>query len=246
MVKKISVAMPVLRLVLIAAFVASVASVASVSNISGVSANDHSQLIADIYEWRDAPWTEGKPDSLPHIYRWNRVLLALGEDVDVDDRMYSTEAQVYVNSGWTRWVRVLNALRQVERADGVTPPTYDSCVIRVAGGVRQTTSTSSDPDNPAPPHEMLLQWSVAGPGCEAGTTRSLEERVSGDWVEVFPNLAESKPLGESDTYREGEYKAGVLASGIRDREFRLVASDGRISNITVVDASGFAPLNIHA
>ena len=229
MVKKILVVIPVLQVVLIAAFAA---LVSSVSNISIVSANDHSQLITDIYGWRD-----GHSSNLPHVYRWNRVLLALGEDVDGVERMYSTEAQVYVNSGWKRWEQVLTALKQVERANSITPPAYDGCIIDAAGIVREATQDSSDP------YEMLLQWSVEGPDCDAGPLR-LEERVSGVWDEVFSGLGGNRPLGEGTTYREGEYKEGVSAGGIREREFRLVASDGRISNVAVVDGSGFAPLNI--
>ena len=74
-------------------------------------------LIQKIEVWRDEPalsWHR------PHVMRWNRVLLALGwstvtpaSDSSLEP-MSAAEAQTYADRGWTRWVEVAEALRELE------------------------------------------------------------------------------------------------------------------------------------
>ena len=74
-------------------------------------------LIQKIEGWRDDPalsWHR------PHVMRWNRVLLALGwstvtpaSDASLEP-MSAAEAQTYADRGWTRWVEVAEALRELE------------------------------------------------------------------------------------------------------------------------------------
>ena len=73
----------------------------------------YADLIADIREWRDDPqssWNKA------HTDRWDRVLLALGETVlDTSlTAMTASEAQGYADRGWSRWIGVADALRDLE------------------------------------------------------------------------------------------------------------------------------------
>ncbi len=74
-------------------------------------------LIQKIEGWRDDPALSGHR---PHVMRWNRVLLALGwstvtpaSDASLEP-MSAAEAQTYADRGWTRWVEVAEALRELE------------------------------------------------------------------------------------------------------------------------------------
>ena len=74
-------------------------------------------LIQKIEGWRDDP---ARSWHRPHVMRWNRVLLALGwstvtpaSDASLEP-MSAAEAQTYADRGWTRWVEVAEALRELE------------------------------------------------------------------------------------------------------------------------------------
>ena len=74
-------------------------------------------LIQKIEGWRDDP---ARSWHRPHVMRWNRVLLALGwstvtpaSDASLEP-MSAAEAQTYADRGWTRWVEVADALRELE------------------------------------------------------------------------------------------------------------------------------------
>ena len=72
----------------------------------------HGDLLGRIYEWREDPnWRTYKE----HTDRWDRVLLAFGERVSDTSLtpMTASEAQGYVNRGWTRWTGVVPALNAV-------------------------------------------------------------------------------------------------------------------------------------
>ncbi len=73
-------------------------------------------LIQKIEGWRDDP---ARSWHRPHVMRWNRVLLALGWTVSPAsdaslEPMSAAEAQTYADRGWTRWVEVAEALRELE------------------------------------------------------------------------------------------------------------------------------------
>ena len=77
---------------------------------------EHDDLIAQMYDWRDNDpvWSSRKS----HTDRWDRALLAFGENV-VDPSikpMTAAEAQAWADSGLTRWAPVAEALHQLEAA----------------------------------------------------------------------------------------------------------------------------------
>ena len=71
-------------------------------------------LVSKMYEWRDDPRWSG---DRAHTDRWDRALVALGEDVGDPslDAMTADEAQGYADRGWERWVDVAGAMRELER-----------------------------------------------------------------------------------------------------------------------------------
>ena len=80
---------------------------------NGGGSGPYAALIAKMYEWRNDPrYVHDKR----HTDRWDRALLAFGETVS--DRsltpMSAAEALGYADRGWTRWVEVAEALREIE------------------------------------------------------------------------------------------------------------------------------------
>ena len=108
----------------------------------------YADLIAKIREWRDDPCCASNK---AHTDRWDRALLAFG--VTVTDTtltaMTAAEAQTYADRGWTRWVEVAAALRELQNQ----APTVDSAIadatIVSESGTRQVSLTGvfSDADN---------------------------------------------------------------------------------------------------
>ncbi len=79
--------------------------------------SQYAELIDKMYEWRNDPeWVSHKE----HTDRWDRALLAFGENVaDATlTRMTAAEAQGFADRGsaWSRWVEVAEALRDLEAA----------------------------------------------------------------------------------------------------------------------------------
>ena len=73
----------------------------------------YAALIAQMYDWRNDPnWVDNKT----HTDRWDRALLAFGETVADTSLtpMTADEAQELANRGWTRWVEVAKALKDIE------------------------------------------------------------------------------------------------------------------------------------
>ncbi len=76
----------------------------------------HAPLIAQMYEWRNDPqWVAYQA----HTDRWDRALLAFGEAVTDPTLtpMTAAQAQGFADRGWTRWVDVAAALRELEAND---------------------------------------------------------------------------------------------------------------------------------
>ncbi len=48
-----------------------------------------------------------------YVDRWTGVLAAFG-DVTYDNPMTATEAQIYVDRGWDRWIPVVTELQRLE------------------------------------------------------------------------------------------------------------------------------------
>ena len=74
----------------------------------GTTPNPHADLIADA----EKAITETDKGEI-HVDRWHRVLAALGVD-NGHTPMPASEAQGYVDRGWTRWVPVAVALAAIE------------------------------------------------------------------------------------------------------------------------------------
>ena len=70
-------------------------------------------LIPQMYEWRNDPKSV---DNKEHTDRWDRALLTFGETVADTSLtpMTAAEAQDYADKGWSRWVEVAKALRDLE------------------------------------------------------------------------------------------------------------------------------------
>ena len=110
----------------------------------------YAELIAQMYEWRNDPqWKEYKA----HTDRWDRALLAFGETVadQTLTPMTAAEAQGFADRGWTRWVPVAKALRELQnRAPTVASAIADAAIVNESG-TRQVSLSGvfSDADNDA-------------------------------------------------------------------------------------------------
>ena len=93
----------------------------------------YAALVAKVKEWRNDPCCV---DDQAHTDRWDRVLLALGETVaDASlEPMTADEAQTYADRGWTRWVEVAAALRELEnQAPTVSAAIADATIVNESG-----------------------------------------------------------------------------------------------------------------
>ena len=79
----------------------------------------YAALIAQMYEWRnDLQWVSYRADT----DRWDRAPPAFGEAVSDGSltAMTAAVAQAFADKGWTRWVKVAKALREIESAAAVS------------------------------------------------------------------------------------------------------------------------------
>ena len=123
----------------------------------------YADLIAQMYEWRNDPqWASYKA----HTDRWDRALLAFGEEVADQSltAMTAAEAQGYADQSWgERWVPVAKALKEIEattqqdqqqvvpnQAPTVSNAIADATIVNESGtkGVL-LSGTFSDTDNDA-------------------------------------------------------------------------------------------------
>ena len=127
--------------------------------------NAYAALIARMVEWRNDPkWASYKP----HTDRWDRALLAFGESVADSSLtpMTAAQAQAFADRGWTRWVEVAKALREIEgdgRTTTVTPvPELSLSAGNVVneGGDAEFTITADT----APTADLTVKYTVAQSG----------------------------------------------------------------------------------
>ena len=88
--------------------------------VAAVSSSKYAVLVAQMYEWRnDSRYVGDKA----HTDRWDRTLLAFGETVadTTLTPLAADEAQGYADRGWSRWVDVAAALRQLELVEQQDP-----------------------------------------------------------------------------------------------------------------------------
>ena len=124
---------------------------------------DHSALVAQLYEWRNDPqWRAYKS----HTDRWDRALLAFGETVadTTLTAMTAAQAQQFADRGWARWVPVAAALADIENSlqpqqppqpdpppnapPRVAAPLADAVIADPSGGTHQADLSGAfdDPD----------------------------------------------------------------------------------------------------
>ena len=108
----------------------------------------YASLIAKIKEWRNDPrYVHDKA----HTDRWDRTLLTFGETVadTTLEPMTADEAQTYADRGWTRWVEVTEALRELEnQAPTVSSSIADATIVNESGTEQVSLSgVFDDPDN---------------------------------------------------------------------------------------------------
>ena len=128
-------------------------------------------LIQQVEGWRDDPRHSANRE---HVARWNRVLLAFGWTVKPASdssltRMSAAEAQGYADRGWTRWVPVAAALRDIEGPPPPPPPEPDP-VVTIAGGAAVTEGAAADftlTSAPAPSADLAVEVSVSQSGAYA-------------------------------------------------------------------------------
>ena len=130
--------------------------------ITDDDANPHAALIAKVKGWRDDPrYSSNKA----HTDRWDRVLLTLGAAVADTSltRMGAAEAQGYADRGWTRWVEVAAALKQIENGGTQTPVPVMS-IAAGAGVTEGSSATFTLTANPAPATALTVAVTVSQSG----------------------------------------------------------------------------------
>ena len=148
------------------------ATVAVTDDDDAPSANPYATLIAKMYEWRNDPqwsWHE------PHTDRWDQALLAFGETVSDTSltAMTAAEAQAFADRGWTRWVEVAEALRELEAANAPPPASEPDPVVTVAAGNAVTEGT--------PASFTLTVAPAPATGLEVPVTISQSGDVTDSW-----------------------------------------------------------------
>ncbi len=111
----------------------------------------YADLIAQMYEWRNDPqWVSYKA----HTDRWDRALLAFGEEVSDQtlSPMTAVEAQGYADRGWERWVSVAAALLEIEAAAQEPTP---GLVVNVTATPTSHDTISVSWERPASPQTFL-------------------------------------------------------------------------------------------
>ena len=125
---------------------------------------DDAITVAEVTGWRDA-----FPDDADHVLRWNRVLAALGEDIDATP-MTAAEAQTinnqFNNDRWDRTTRTLEAMAQC-----ANPAPTPEISIAAAGSITEGgAATFTITADPAPAADLDVAVSVSQSGDFGATT----------------------------------------------------------------------------
>ncbi len=197
-----------------------------------VAVHRYAALIAKMYEWRNDPqWVHAKA----HTDRWDRALKAFGEAVSdaTLTAMTAAEAQGFANRGWTRWVEVAEALRQIESARPRTPapPTP---VVTVAAGSAVTEGAPAGftlRAAPAPASDLSVSVTVTESGdvaqasalgartvtIPAGTTAAAFTVATVDDNTDEPDGAVVAALGSGGGYTVGNAARATVAVADNDQ-----------------------------
>ena len=111
-------------------------------------ARKYTSLIVRMYDWRNnSEWSSYKE----HTDRWDRALKAFGETVadNTLTAMTAEEAQEFADRGWTPWVEVAAALRELEnQAPTVSSAIADATIVNESSTSQVSLSgVFSDADN---------------------------------------------------------------------------------------------------
>ena len=219
--------------------------------------NPHAALIAKVKGWRNDPrWVAHKA----HTERWDRVLLALGEPVaDASlTAMTAAEAQVFADRGWTRWVEVAAALKEIEDGGAKPPPpaptppavtiAAGSAVTEGAGAVFTLTAS------PAPAADLAVTVAVSQRGAFADAaalgartvTIAAGESSATFTVATVGDGAIMATVQAGDGYTVGGTASATVAVADDDEPVPAVATERSIAREGRDDAVVFTVTLSHA
>ena len=210
----------------------------------GAGGGAYAALIAKMKEWRNDPqWVHAKA----HTDRWDRALLAFGEPVaDATlTAMTAAEAQGYANRGWTRWVEVARALREIEatRPRTPAPPTP---VVTIAAGSAVTEGAPAGftvHAAPAPAADLSVTVTVGQTGAfaegsalgartvtiPAGQTSAAFAVATVDDAANEPDGAVTAALAGGDGYTVGDASSASVAVADDDTPVVTIAAGNPVT-----------------
>ena len=188
-------------------------------------------LIAKMKDWRNDPCCVSDKE---HTDRWDRALLAFGETVSDTTLtpLTAAEAQEFTDRGWTRWVEVTAALRELESGGQQDPPNSAPTVSAALGnvtivsesGTKQVSLSGvfSDADNDAltitvgSSDEAKATVSVAAGGSSLTVTAKARGTAT-----ITVTADDGNGGTVSDTFTAKVKAAPVVASAISDLSLEL-------------------------
>ena len=178
----------------------------------------YADLIARMKQWRDDPCCAS---SKAHTDRWDRALLTFGEMVaDATlTAMTATEAQELADRGWTRWVEVAQALRELEnRAPTVSTAIADATIVNESGTNQVSLSgVFSDADNDSLTVTAASSDQTVATALAAADNSTLTVTAQGKGTATITVTADDGNGGTvSDTFTVKVKAAPVVASALAD------------------------------
>ncbi len=205
----------------------------------GDGGGPYAALIAQMKEWREDPqWAHLKE----HTDRWDRALLAFGETVadSTLTAMTAAEAQAFADKGWTRWVEVAEALRQIESGGTQTPA---DPMVTIAAGEAVSEGTAAGftlTADPAPASDLAVTVTVGQTGdvADADALGARTVTIPADFTSVSFTVATvddaadeadgsvSATLGSGTGYTVGDAASASVAVADDDETQQQVQGDG--------------------
>ena len=218
----------------------------------------YADLIAKVKEWRDDPCCASNK---AHTDRWDRTLLAFGESVadGTLTPMTADEAQTYADRGWTRWVEVTAALREMEagaqhdapnNAPTVSAAIDDAVIVNQSGTLEVSlTGVFADADGDsltitaASSDEVAATVSVAADGSTLTVTAG---SIGVPVITVTADDGNGSTVSDAFTVRVKAAPvvssaiadvSGLDAGGTRDVSLTGVFADADGDSLTITAAS---------
>ena len=223
--------------------------------VGAVGVHPYAALIAKMREWRNDPkWVHAKA----HTDRWDRALKAFGETVSDASltAMTAAEAQAFADRGWTRWVEVAKALREIE-GGGVQTAAPEPPVVTIAAGNPVTEGAPAGftlRAAPAPASDLAVKVTVGQTGAFAETpalgTRTVTIPAGGTSAAFTvatvdddtdePDGAVTAALGSGNGYTVGAAKRATVAVADDDQPATAVVPGIVTKRSTAREGSGAA------